>query len=159
MALVMSTDIENVKVQAFGNWFDFKPGQIKNMQPEIARFLTVDKKEYGFVSLPDTLEDEDRNSEVFKQAVAEATTLGRNNIIAKLSRLRHNIEVSMKRDMEMANIKADPFTYVDDKKSAIAMYKKLAKFKDLESESTESELDELRQLKDKIDGNANGADA
>jgi len=156
MALVLSTDIESVKVQAFGNWFEFKPGQVKNMQSDIAHFLTTDKKEYGFVSLPDSLEDEERTSNVYKKAVAEANIIGRRNIVEKLSRMRHNIEVSMQRDLDMANIKADPLTMVDNKEAAKAMYRKLAQFKDIEAKSVEADVDELKKLREAVDGPANG---
>lgn len=157
MPLVLSTDIEPVKVQALGNWFEFKPAQIKLMQKDIADFLTMDKREYGFVALPESLEDEDRSSEVFKKAVAEAQIQGRRNIVAKLNRLRFNLEVSMKKDLEMAGIKADPVSFCDDKEAVKAMYRKLAMFKDLETESVEKDIDEIQKLKEALDGPSNRA--
>lgn len=152
MALILSTDLENVKVQAMGNWFEFKPGQIKNMQKEFSDFLSLDKKEYGFVALPEALEDEDRSSEVFKKAVEEATIQGRRNIVAKLNRMRHNLEVSMQKDLDMAGLKGNPINFVDNKQAVIDMYKKLKQFKDLETESVEKDIEEIQRLQESLDG-------
>src|SRR3954466_10358323 len=104
MALVLCSDLETVKVQAFGNWFEFKPGQIKNMQDNLANFLDSQKREMGFVVLP-TVCEEDPDSEEAKTAKSNATATGRKNIVRALTRLRYNFEVSTQKDIDISGEK------------------------------------------------------
>lgn len=159
MALVLSTDVQPVKVQAHGNWFEFKPGQVKNMQKDIADFLCLDKREFGFVALPEALEEEAPGSEAYKKAIAEANVVGRRNIVAKLNRMRHNLEVSMQKDLDVAGIKASPISMCEDKEAVKTMYRRLAEFKNLETESVEADISEIEKLKEQLDGPTKRTDA
>ena len=152
--LVMSTDIDPVNVQAFGNWFSFKPLQIKSMDPKLVDFLALDKRALGFVSLPDVVGD-DKDSPEAKEAIEKGIAEGRKNIIEDLERLRYNLEVSLQKDYDMAGIKTSAAQM--EGKRHLPVYKKLAQFKTLEQNESQATLDEIKKLKDTLDGNAPAA--
>lgn len=158
MALVLCSDIEPVKVQAFGNWFEFKPGQVKIMDKRLADFLCSERRSYGFMALPEQFED-DRQSSEFKEAVEAATKVGKQNIVNALHAHKNNIEVSFKKDLDMANIKVDPLDALDPvaRANALAVYRKLAKLQLEQSDESSIEIAEMKKLKEQIDGNAKRA--
>ena len=106
MALILNANIKEVSVQAFGNWFTFKPGQKKNMDSKLVDFLAMQKKDMGFVSLPDICSEEPDSPEA-KAAVEAAIKQGRANVVAYCERMISNLEVSLQKDYDMANIKTN----------------------------------------------------
>lgn len=153
--VIMSTDIDPVNVQVFGNWFSFKPGQVKVMDSRIVDFLNMEKRYMGFVALPDVcMEDPEHPDSV--AAKAEAIRSGRNNIIADLTKLVTNLEVSLQKDYDMAGIKTTSMS--QEGKAHLPYYKKLAKFKELGNAETAATLDEISQLKAQLDGDAKSPD-
>lgn len=147
--VVMSTDIDPVNVQVFGNWFSFKPGQIKQMDAKIVDFLCLDKKSYGFVSLPESC-IEDKEAPESKELILNATKEGRGHIIAALNALIHNLEVSLKNDAERSK-QGIPSSVTA---AHLPYYRKLAKFKQLGAAEEAAALDEINKLKAQIDGDA-----
>lgn len=148
--LILCTDVKPVTVQAFGNWFSFKPGQVKSMDPRLVDFLTMDKKSYGFIALPDICGD-DPDSEEAKAAKAEAFVEGRKNIVKELERTIHNLEVSLQKDYDLAGMKVSAVHM--EGAAHLPVYRHLAEFKKLEAASNEASINELEQLKGLINGN------
>ena len=151
--VVISTDIHPVNVQVFGNWFSFKPGQIKMMNEKVVDFLTLDKKSYGFVGLPDIC-IEDRECAESKELIAAALKQGRANIIAELTYLIHNLEVSLKNDTERSK-EGLPSSVST---SHLPYYRKLAEFKALGAAEEAEAENEIKKLKALIDGDTISAD-
>lgn len=152
MALILNSDIETVNVQAFGNWFTFKPGQMKHMDKRIVDFLDRDKKSYGLVALPEVCE-ESPGSEDAKKAIEVAMQAGRTNIIQHLTYLVQNLEQSLHADTERAKEVVPSVA----KALHLPYYRKLAKFKEVNSDKESEALIEIEKLKGQIDGTATAA--
>ncbi len=149
MAVVFSTDLEPVRVQAYGNWFEFKPGQIKPMQDNIADFLCTSRRDKGFVSLPDTYFDEP-NSPENQRLKEQAIMTGRTAIVAELKKCRHNFEVSTQRDIDKLGEKRSFMTEAQPVHKE--MYRRLGLFKNAERDFVDETADEIKKLIEKIDG-------
>jgi hypothetical protein len=155
MALVLSTDLETVRVQSYGNWFEFKPNQIKQMQDHIADFLCTDRRDKGFVVLPESYDD-DRNSPENKKIFEAALATGRANITRELNRLRVNFEVSTQKDIDVSGEKR---SFMSELTSAHKeMYRRLALFKKYEQDIVARDEDEVRKYMDVINGNTSSPD-
>lgn len=151
---VISTDLEPVSVQAFGNWFSFKPGQVKAMDPKLVDFLAMDKRYLGFMSLPDVVGEEPTSEESIA-AKAAATEQGRANIVAHLNGLIQNLEVSLASEYER-NKEAVP-THVQA--AHLPHYRKLAALKAVNKDKNDAAIEEIAKLKGQINGDAISADA
>jgi hypothetical protein len=149
----MSTDLDLVSVQAFGNWFSFKPGQIKPMDDRIANFLAFEKRAMGFVLLPE--ECEDRSTPEAKAIIEEKTREGRANIVAHLNSLIHNLEVSLAAEYERVKEKV-PMSITA---SHAPHYRKLAALKAADADRDQAVVDEIEKLKGVISGASNSTDA
>lgn len=151
----MNTDLEAVKVQALGNWFSFNAGQIKNMDDKIAHFIATEKKYMGLVTLPDVC-IEDPNGAESLSAKELAIQQGRLSIVNHLKYIIRNLEVSLQKDLDKANIKGNVMAYASD--GELAAYHKMSKFKDLEQDALQKRIDEVTKLKEKIGGDINTTD-
>ena len=147
MAVVFNPTAEEVKVQAFGNHFSFKPGQMKVMQDDIASFLAIDKAYLGFVTLPEWVL-EDKSAPEAVQAIKEASKQGVNNRINHLKRIINNLEVSLRRDLEMKNIKMDPTRMATE--GELAAYRELAKYRQTQEDEGLKRATEIEELKKTI---------
>jgi hypothetical protein len=151
MALVMNSQNEAVKVQAFGNWFEFKPEQVKNMQDNIALFLCTNKAYLGFVGLPEDFDE--RAEEEKKQIKTEAKRNGINRVKEHLQSIIKNLEVSLQRDLEQANIKSKSTAYASD--GEMEAYRKLAKLKSQDVDAAKEREVEIERLRAEANGNTN----
>lgn len=160
-SLVYNPTSEEVKVQAYGNWFSFKPGQYKEMRVEIAEFLTVQKSYLGLVGLPSFItqdipadEATDAEKESYKtrkaDAIAEAKRVGIERRIKHLNNIVKNLEVSLRKDMESKNIKIDAHIMATD--GEMLAYKELAKYKSASQDESLKRVEELKKLKEQIEG-------
>lgn len=158
-SLVYNPTSEEVRVQAYGNWFTFKPGQYKQMRTEIAEFLTIQKAYTGLIGLPNFITDDiptDDASEEEKQsfaarkalAIAEAKKLGIERRIKHLNGIVKNLEVSLRRDLEQKNIKMDPYAMATD--GEMSAYKELANYKSAQQDESLKRAEELKKLKEQI---------
>lgn len=147
MAVVFNPTSEVVKVQAFGNHFTFNPGQMKVMQDDIAQFLSIDKAYLGFVTLPEAVL-EDKTAPESVRLIEEAKTMGVNNRINHLKRIISNLEVGLRRDLEMSNIKTDPVKYATE--GELAAYRELAKYKTAQEDAGLKRAAEIEELKKSI---------
>lgn len=144
MALVMNALPHQVTVQVGGNYFEFKPEQIKLIHNDnIAHLMCTDKAYLGLVGVPDVVV-EAPTSEESKQIKAEAKKKGVAARISHLEKIKHNLLVSLQRDLEMSNIKASPLSYASEgEKAAIA---ELASYAEASNAEKEKEVAELEKL-------------
>ncbi len=145
MALVMNALEEEVSVKARGNYFTFKPNQIKIMDDDLAQFLITERAEDGLVSLPETLEDPElRLTEEGKDIIRTAKRLGIANKVKKLKEIIYNNQVSLRQDLERANIKVDPAVYATDaEKKAMREY---AKYQQAGKDEEGNAVKEVKEL-------------
>lgn len=147
----MNATPEVIKVQAFGNWFEFKPEAIKVISNDaLAHFLVTDKKYMGLVSFPEDVFEKGMDSKEFKETKEQKKKEGIDARVKHLQRVIQNLEVSLKRDLEQANIKADPMKMASP--GEVAAYKELAKYAQMEQDAEESKAKEISKLKEKING-------
>lgn len=165
-SLVYNPTADEIKVQAYGNWFNFKSGQYKEVDADIAHFLTIDKAYLGLVGLPDFIIEEDPNRmdempsddivqdyrERKQAAILEAKKLGIERRVTYLKSIVTNLEVSLKRDLEQKNLKVDPHTMAS--KGELSAYRELAKYSQASQDDAAKQVEELKKLKEQI---ANGA--
>jgi len=103
---------KTVECKAFGNWFSFKPGQIKRMRPEIGHFLNSNKGYLGLVTVSEKFDDPSyAKSEDGIAELAEAKTVGISKRISHLQTQVNNLQVGLRSDLDTANIKADISVY------------------------------------------------
>lgn len=114
--LLYNTTSKNVHLRAHGNWFEFKVDQIKQVNESLGHFIATDKKDFGIVAIPEEFADMTyRASEEGKAKLAEYKANGIANRVAFLNRQKYNLEVSLKKDLDMKNLKLNPHIFATDK--------------------------------------------
>lgn len=125
MGLIYNPLKQNVQIKVFGNYFDFKPGQVKPLNDDVSRFIAIDKKQSGLVALPDICADDPTSEEAV--AAKEAKRIeGITNALNHYKSIVHNLTVSLARDLAMKNDKTPIETLASDgEKTAMRMVKEL----------------------------------
>jgi hypothetical protein len=151
MALVYNPLPQTVSVQVCGNYFEFKPEQVKLIHNEnIAHIMVTDKAYEGLVSVPDVCV-EAPHSEESKQIKLEAKKQGIAARISHLEKIKYNLLVSLRHDIDVKNLKIDPLTLASSgEKKAL---KELSLYHDINASTKEQEVEELRKLTEKLGGN------
>ena len=146
MPYIFNATNETVNVQAQGNWFSFKPKQIKGIiNPNVAFFLATERADQGLVALPDEFEDLDyRNTPEAKAILKEKEEQGINNFIAALERRVYNNQVSLRQDLEKANQKIDPAALATA--GELEAMRKLKEYKSKANESSQKQMAEVAEL-------------
>lgn len=149
MAFVYNATEEEQSFKAAGNWFTFKPKQIKNMNDDIATFIALNRKEHGVVVLPQEFEDLDyKNSEEGKKVLEKMTAQGVDAYISGLRAIIANNQVSLRQDLEKANIKADPAAFASD--GEIAAMRLVKKYNDKKKDMEQEKINEVANLMKEI---------
>ena len=151
MAFVYNATNEQQDIKIFGNWFSFKPGQIKALDDKLAHGLCVDKKEYGIVGLPAEFEElEYRNSEEGKAILEAKKEEGIANYINHLRSIVMNNQVSLRKDLAMANMQLDPAVLATKgEMKAVEMLAKYQRGKDDVAQKNAEKFKELLKEADK----------
>lgn len=149
MAMVFNATEEEVSVQAQGNWFTFKPKQVKNMTDRIAQFLIEKRSEDGIVGLPAEFEDPDfKNTEEGRKILASKTKEGIDRFLMKQRRIVDNNLQSLARDLEMANIHTDSRSLASD--GELKAMELLAKYQSKDQDEQKKRLEEFDRLQKKL---------
>ncbi len=151
MAYIMNALNEDVKVQAHGNWFTFKPQEIKNLHNvKLAEFLRQYRAEDGLVEVSDSFMEMDKNSEEYKAAHFELRKQGIARYVAKQNTIIRNLEMSLRRDYETSGQKGN-FLF-EASKGELQAYKNLKKYKEFETEQKLNTADEIQKIRDELYG-------
>lgn len=149
MPLILNASAEPQHFTVYGKHFEMKPGQIKTFQDHFARFISLERKYLGLVVLPEALEDIDfRQTEEGKKMLEASRAEGVRNRVAELNRVKYNLEVSLKRDLEMKNIKADVRSFASD--GEIKAYEELLKYQTAGNDESEKKIERLKELEKKL---------
>lgn len=145
MPYVMNCLAEDKLVQARGNWFTFKPKQLKQMEPHLAAFLGREKRYPGLVCLSDAFEDPDyKNTPEGKAELANAEAEGIADFVEHLRQRVYNNQVSLRMDLETKNMKVDPLILASPgEKEAMELLSKYQKQKD---DRDQIEVNRLKEL-------------
>lgn len=145
MPLIYNTTEETQSTKAAGNWFTLKPGQTKMVNDNIAHFISQERRETGIVVLPVEFDEpEHRLTDEGKAQMLALKEEGIRSFVAGLeSRVRNN-QVSLRRDLERANIKVDPA--IEASSGEMEAYKLLAKYKKSGEDQVQKRKDEVAEL-------------
>ena len=148
MPYIMNALDNEVKVQAHGKWFTFKPREIKNMHsPNLAMFLATNRGEDGLVDISDETMELDKKSIEYMEYIEKRRIEGIQKRVQKLEFMKQNLLSSLRYDLEVKNIKADPLTFAS--KGEVAAIKELVSLKEHQQKDITNNADELRKLLDK----------
>lgn len=145
MGLIYNTTNEQQSVKAFGNWFTFKPKQMKMIDDKLSHFLATEKKEYGLVALKEDFGDPTYLQSPEGQAeLAAKENEGVKNYIAHHRSIIYNNQVSLRKDLETANLKIDPATLASD--GEIKSMEIVAKYQQQEDDAAQKRVDRVKDL-------------
>lgn len=155
MPYLMNCLSHPITVQARGSWFSFTPEQIKMIHdPVLAHILVTKKASEGIVEVPEALmESRLEKPEEFKAEIEELRKKGVAVRIQKLEGVISNLEISLRRDLEMKNIKADPLNFAS--KGEESAYAELSELKSNHRNKLETPADRIRKIKEQMNGPAN----
>ena len=149
MAVIFNATNEEVTTVAHGNYFTFKPKQIKIMTPGVAMFLQMNRAEDGLVALPDDFEDPSyQHTPTGKEALKKAEAEGLSKFIAKLEWIvRNNLE-SLRKDLRMKNIDTDPRGLASD--GELKAMELLSKYRATGEDEQHKRLEKFKELQEKL---------
>jgi len=147
--IVLNATNETHSVMAFGNYFTLPPKKFKVFHDTVGNFIVTEKGYLGFVSLPEEFEDPSYiTKEEGKAAYEAAEKNGIENYVRHLKQIVYNNQVSLKRDLEMKNIKMDPRGLATD--GELAAMEKLAVYMDTETAAQAKKIQRIKELEQKI---------
>lgn len=137
-------------VCAQGNWFTFKPKQIRNIaSSNLALFLTSNLAHEGLVRLSDDFEDPSYGSTAQgKKEMEEAGDRANNARINFLQGLVNNELVSLKSDLARTNNQSDPKSFMSA--GMVENMKELASMKSKAQADKKDKLAEIEALEKAI---------
>jgi hypothetical protein len=151
MGTIYNATNETQRVKVFGNYFEFKPGQMKSLDDKFSQWLTMERGYLGLVPMPEEFTDpEYAKSEEGAQILAERKAAGVRAYTQWLRERIRNVEVSLRQDLEKANIKSDPRTWASD--GEVEAYELLAKYQKQDQDATDAKAKKLAALEAKIKG-------
>lgn len=149
MALVLNASAEDQTVKIRGNYFNFKPGQIKVFEDSFAHFMVTDRAYLGLVDLPEDFADPAyKDTEPGKAKLLEKTTQGIASRTKFLREIIYNNEVSLRSDLEKSNIKVDPKVYASD--GEVRAYQELLKYQRKEQDENQKRVELLKDLEKQV---------
>lgn len=123
MPIAINATQETIMLKLRGNFFTWKPGQEKVIRDEeLAKFIQTDRSDSGIAVLPDLMsDDEDVTPEelVARKAAAKeereaALDAALERYVQKHRAVVANNQISLRRDLQQANIQADPGAFASD---------------------------------------------
>lgn len=149
MAILFNTTKEKQTVRAAGNYFTFAPKQIKMMDDVLGHFIAVDKKSYGIVALPQEFEEpEYKQTAEGKAILAQKEKEGLEHFLAFHRSKIHNNQVSLKKDLDRANLKIDPAVFATPQE--IESMKIVSEYQAAHEDEAQKKIDQVQELMSKV---------
>lgn len=153
MPYIMNSLNEEVKVQAHGQWFTFKPEEIKTIHKNsLAQFFSQYRGEDGLVEVSEQVMELDKKSDEYKAAIYEVRKSGIARYVAKQNFIIRNLEMSLRRDYETSGQKGN-FLF-EASKGELAAYKNLKKYKEFEATEQLNVADEIQKVREELYGSS-----
>jgi hypothetical protein len=151
MALCYNTTDEEQSIKIFGNWYAFKPGQIRNLNDNVAHFIETDRKETGIVTLPEQFDDSEykASSEGMAELAARRQS-GLKHYLDFHRKIVYNNQVSLRQDLERSNIHADPAVFASA--GEMKSMEILAKYKAKEKDEEQLRIERVKELMKEAEG-------
>ena len=145
MAYIFNATNEKQSVKAQGNWFEFKPKQIKFFNTNVADFLAQERAENGLVSVSDAFEDPGHKATPEGKAELEAAEIkGIDNYIKFHRAIIANNQISLRQDLEKANLKMDPAVLASD--GELRSMEIVAKYQTTQDDRDQKKVDRVKEL-------------
>ena len=150
MAIVWNPTQDHVEVKIVGKYFTFGPGKKKVMQDNIAHFISTDRKESGLTVLPPEFEEDadyektTAGQEIMERLKEDSIT----HLVNHHRRIIANNQVSLKQDLDKANLKIDPSALVS--KGEIESMRIVAKYQRAKQDTEQVKMDEVKKLMQEI---------
>lgn len=155
--LIMNASSEEQHLKVFGNHFTLKPGQIRDFQDEIARFMAMERGYLGVVGLPDEFSDlAYRESDEGKSRLEEFKEAGVTNRVRFLQSIINNELIGLKSDLDKANLKQDPRTLMDPK--MVKQMRELASYQARDEDAEKARVADIKKLEEKLKKNLTPSD-
>ncbi len=157
MALVVNATQEKITLVLQGNYFTWEPGKEKVIRnPELVKFIQTNKNDYGLAVLPDLVgEDEDVSPEELAERRAQAKEIREveceaalDRYIKRLRTVIANNQISLRRDLEQKNIKADPSAYASD--GELEAMRLVAKYQKRAEDAQAAKMAEVKKLMEQV---------
>lgn len=157
MPIVVNATQEKITLQLQGNYFTWEPGKEKVIHNEsLARFIETNRPESGLAVLPDVMGGEESlSTEEYAERMKEhnerkkeACELALNRYIEGLRKVIYNNQVSLRRDLEQANIKASPESFASE--GELEAMRLVAKYKRSEDDKAAKRVEEAKKLMETI---------
>lgn len=147
--VIFNATMEEVSVQAFGNWFTFKPKQIKIMTDNLGQFLIVQRAENGLVGLPPEFEDPEYKSTPAGQEILKAKEAeGIEKFLKKQTEIVNNNLQSLNNDLKMKNIETDSRAFMSD--GEMKALETLAKYRQAQQDENHKRIEKAAELQRKL---------
>lgn len=148
----MNTIDEDQTIVAHGKHFAFKSQQIKPfLNDKIADFILRERKQFGFVEVP-KLESVDEGEidshSKDPKVLASVREQGIRNYTAFLRAQLYNLQVSLKKDLDLKGLRADPRSFATDKD--LEHMEKLIKYQTTGEDPEQKKIDRIRELEKKL---------
>lgn len=136
-------EVQTVRVH--GNYITFPPEKVKLVDEDKGRFICMKRQEQGIVDLPQEYEDPEwRETPEGKAAIEAKKQFGLDNYINGLRKLIYNNQVSLRMDLEKANIKADPAAFASE--GELNAMRLVAKYQKSKEDDAQKRVEEVRKL-------------
>lgn len=151
MPYIMNALETPLRTQAHGQWFVFKPGQIKEIQNrDLALFMAQSRGEDGLVMV-DTqiIENNEPTSAEYKEHIEEKRREGIASRIKKLDWVIRNLRESLRYDLQTKGIKTDSLAFAS--KGELAAIKERMALQEYEKLEHLNVAEEARKMLEKLD--------
>lgn len=159
MSIVINATQETITLRLRGNFFTWKPGQKKVIRDEdLAHFILTERTDSGLAVIPELVKDdeevspeelEERRAGAGEREEAEcAAALER--YVQKHRRVIENNQISLRRDLEMAGIKADPAAWAST--GELESMRLVAKYQKRSEDAEASKIAEVKKLMEQVKG-------
>ena len=157
--IIANATKENISVKVAGNWFNWGPEKQRVIQNDgIAKFIQMELTDSGLYVIPTLVGEEEEVTpeelEARKEAAKEQIELAKQNAldryIAKHRQVIYNNQVSLRRDLEMASIKADPAAFASE--GEINSMRLVAKYQKNAEDAEQAKIDEVKKLMGAVKG-------
>lgn len=156
MPYIMNALETPINTQAHGKWFQWKPGQIKEIQNnDLAMFFTQNRGEEGLVGISDTIMELDKESSEYKEYVEERRKEGVQKRINKLDSIIRNLTESLRFDLQSKGMKIDPIVFAS--KGELAALKERATLQQYEQSKQLNVAEEVRKQLEIINGGSSSS--
>lgn len=144
---------EEQTIMAHGKHFHFKANQVKAFQNDsIGTFILRERADHGFVEIPAMFNEEEGDVGDYNRdpkIIEEKRKVGVDNYCANLRRILYNLQVSLKKDLDLKNLRMDPRNLATD--GDLKHMEQLVKYQTKREDTEQLKIDRIKELEKKLE--------